>query len=231
MLDGTKENKDKSSATPDDTSSGLKGTSKDKGKLYTVDAITKIKSDSAAEAGRQRVAAEHERDTLKQALQSTTNRLDALEREANESRLAEVRGDPEQLKAYQREQSNSKLQRELDDLRRELAREKEQLKADREAVDRDRSVVSVAYLAAKHGLETEVLESLGISDPEILERVAEKLAGAKPKTEPGEGGEEGGEELHPDSSEGSGAGVGTLTTESVEKSSMASLAKALEKTS
>ena len=238
MPDETKESKDKSSAEPGDTSGKPKGTSKDKGKLYTEEALAKIRSDAAAEAGRQRVAAERERDALKQDLQSTNNRLDTLEREQNESRFAEARaGGPETLTAYQREQGATKLQRELDDLKRDLTRREEQLKVDREAVDKDRSVVSVAYLAAKHGLETEVLESLGISDPEVLERVAERLAGAKPVKEPGSvlEGEEipSGEasELVVDSGEGTGGGVGALTAENVEGSSIAAVEKALEKAS
>ncbi len=234
--DETKEGKDKSSAAPDDTSGGPKGTSKDKGKLYTEEAIAKVKSDAAAEAGRQRKTAETERDTLKQDLQTLTSRLDELGRERDESRLAEARaGGPDTLSAYQKEQGTTKRERELQDQIRDMTRREEQLKADRIEVDKDRSVVSVAYLAAKHGLETEVLESFGISDPEVLEKVAEKLAGAKPvKTELGEGEEiPSGEapELIADSSEGTGGGVGTLTTESVESGSIAAVEKALEKAS
>ncbi len=237
MPDETKESKDKSSAEPGDTSGKPKGTSKDKGKLYTEEALAKIRSDAAAEAGRQRKVAETERDTLKQDLQTVTSRLDVLSREMEESRLAEARaGGPETLSAYQKEQGTTKRERELQDQTRDLTRREEQLKADREAVDKDRSVVSVAYLAAKHGLEVEELESLGISDPEVLGRVAEKLAAGKPaKTEPGLEGEEipSGEapELIVDSGEGTGGGVGTLTTESVEGSSVAAVEKALEKAS
>ena len=86
--DGTKERKDTSSGKAGQSSSETKGTSKDKGKLYTDADIVKMKSDAAAEAGRLRKAAELERDTLKQDLQSTNTRLDALEGATNESRLA-----------------------------------------------------------------------------------------------------------------------------------------------
>ena len=186
---------DETTKTGQDTSSGATGqssgsksgtTSKDKGKLYTDAQITKIKSDAAAEAGRRRKAAEQERDSLKQDLQSTTSRLDTLEREINESRLAEARGDPDQLRIYQREQATTRREREAADRERNLARREEQLKADRAEVDKDRGVVSIAYIAAEHGLETEELESLGISDHETLERVAVKLAAVKSK-EPGAG--------------------------------------------
>jgi len=220
--------------TPKDES---KGTPKDKGKNYTDAAIEKIKSDAAAMGqGRERKIADQEKSALTQELESTKSRLDALEREANETRYAEARaGGQETLSAYQKEQAFGKLQRELDDLKRDLARQQEQIKIDREEVDKDRHVVSVAYLAAKHGLETETLESLGISDPETLERVAEKLAGAKPNSPEVEEGEEtpSGEapELIPDSSEGTGSVGGPLTAEGVEKSSIASIDKALGKAS
>lgn len=79
-----------------------------------------------------------------------------------------------------------------------MTRREAQLKAGAEALATDKGVVTIAYIAAKHGLETEVLESLGISDEETLEKVAEKLAAAKPK-EGEEGEEEGEEELVIDS--------------------------------
>ena len=235
MSDETKERKD---ALSDKGLSpgGTKGTSKDKGKTYTDADIVKIQNDAKAEAGRLQKAAEVERDSLKQDLQTANSRLDTLEKERDESRLAEVRGDPEQLRSYQREQTATKREREMADKERDLANREEQLKTDRAGVDKDRHVVSVAYLAAKHGLETEELESLGISDPDTLERVAEKLAGAKPKeTEPvlEEGETPSGEaqEFNHDSGETTGGVAGALTVESVEKSSVASVEKALEKPS
>jgi len=212
-------------------SSGSKGgnTSKDKGKLYTAAEITKIKSDAAAEAGRLRVKAEQERDALKQDLESTTSRLDTLEREINESRLTEARGDPDTLRLYNREQAIKARETNASNTERDLARREAQLKSDLETITADRGVVTIAYLAAKHGLETEELESLGISDPEILEKVAEKLAAVKPK-EPREGEpEEGEEEFEPDSGAGKGGVGAPLTTESVETMSIASVEKALGK--
>jgi len=234
-MSGTEEQKNTSSAESEQSSGGTKGTSKDKGKLYTDAQIHQIKTSAGAEAGRLRQSAERERDSLKEQLQSTTSRLNALESAMNESRLAEARDNPELLPIYQREQTLTRREREADELQRDLARREEQLKIDRADVDKDRGVVSIAYIAAKHGLETEELESLGISDHETLEKVAEKLAVAKPKeSEPGEG-EEGGEggegegEFTPDSGEGTGGGAGALTTESVEKMPIASLEKAIEK--
>ena len=233
---------DEPKGTAQDTSSGNAGqssgsksgtTSKDKGKLYTAANISKIQSDAKSEAGRLQKTAEQERDTLKEQLQSTTSRLDSLERERDESRLADARGDPDQLRTYQREQGITKREREVEAKESDYARREGQLKADRAEVDKDKSVVSIAYLAAKHGLETEELESLGISDPEILEKVAGKLAAAKPKGTREEGGEGGEEESEfiPDSGEGAGGGAGALTTESVEKSSIAAVEKALGKAS
>ncbi len=233
MLDETKG----TPGTPkeDDSKDAPKGTPKEKGKIFTVAEIDKIKSDAAAMGqGREKKVADQEKEVLNQELQSTKSRLDALEREANESHLAEARaGGSETLSAYQREQATAKREKDAADKDRDLARREEQLKVDREAVDKESSAVSIANLAKKHGLETETLESLGISDPEVLERVAEKLAGVKPvKTELGEGEEiPSGEapELTPDTGEGSGSGGGPLTAENVEGSSIAAVDKALGK--
>ncbi|MBA7584737.1 hypothetical protein ES708_26695 [subsurface metagenome] len=144
--------------------------------------------------GRAEKAAKREKDALSSELQSTKSRLDAIEREVNETRLAEARDDPAQLRLYQREQTISKREREAANKETDLAGREEQVKTDRADVDRDKGVVSIAYVAAKHGLEVEVLEKLGISDSDTLEKVAVELAAAKTK-EGGEGagGEEGGE--------------------------------------
>lgn len=208
--------KDETKGTPSDESKGTpkdesKGTPKDKGKLYTDAEIDKIKANAAAMGqGREKKVAEQEKSALTQELQSTKSRLDALEREMDESRLAEAKGEPAQMPVYQREQAVKKRERQADDREGDLTRREGQVKADREEVDKDRGVVSIAYIAAKHGLETEELEELGISDHEQLEKVAAKLAAAKPK-EPGEGeGEgEGEEEFTPDSGETAG-GAGAL---------------------
>ena len=213
-MDGTEERKDTSSGQSGQSSSETKGTSKSKGKVFTDAEITKIKSDTAAEAGRLRKAAEKERDTLKGDLQSTVSRLDSLERERDESRLAEAEagGNPDELRSYRREQAVTKRDRQVSDRERDLVRREEQLKSDRLAIDADKRVISIAYIAAKHGLETEELESLDISDPDTLEKVAEKLAAARPKTGEGEEETPGGETEEafvPDSGETIG-GVGTL---------------------
>lgn len=192
-MDGTEERKDTSKTKLGESPGETKGTSQGKGKPYTDAEIAKIKSDAAAEAGRQRKAAEVERDALKEDLQSTTSRLDALEREINESRLAEARGDPTELRKYQREQTVATREQGAAKKDRDLTRREAQLKAGAETLAKDKGVVTVAYIAAKHGLETEVLESLGISDEEVLEKVAAQLAAAKPKGET-EGDEEKGEE-------------------------------------
>lgn len=211
MMDETKKTGQDTSSAGSGQSSGSKNgnTSKDKGKLLTDAQIQKIRSDAAAEAGRLRKAAEQERDSLKQELRSTQSRLDTLEKEVNESRLAEARGDPDQLRSYQREQAVAKREREVADQERDLARREQELKDERVAIDKDKGTVSIAYIAAQYGLETEELEALGISDHETLEKVAEKLSAGK-KAE-GEGGEEGekGEGLKPDSSLGGGAGERT----------------------
>jgi len=105
-----------------------------------------------------------------------------------------------------------------------LKRKKKLSKEAQAELDKDKGVISIAYIAAKHGLETQELEELGISDVDVLDKIATKLAAAKPKEEAkeveggGEGSEEGEEEVPfvPDSSEGTG-GVGRLTDEQIAK--------------
>ena len=207
--------KDETKGTPSDESTKgtpkdeSKGTPKDKGKLYTEADIAKIKSDSAAMAqGRAEKTANQEKEALTQELQSTKSRLDALEAQGREARLAEARGDSTKMHAFQSEEALIARERQADDRDRDLTRREGQLKADREEVDKDKGVVSTAYLAAKHGLKVEDLEELGDLSPEALEKVAVKLAAAKPKGEGGEGGE-GDESLKLDPGDGSGSGEPT----------------------
>jgi len=223
--------KDETTGTPGTNPDGTpkdetKGTPKKaKGKLYTEAEIAKFKSDAAAMGqGRAEKVAKQEKEALTQELQDTKNRMDALEREVNETQLAEARGDSTKLRAYQREQATTKREREVADKERDVARREAQLKSDREEVDRDKGVVSVAYVAAKHGLETETLEELGISDMETLEKVAARLAaaGKQPETEEEktarEAREAAGEEgIEPDAGETAG-GAGTL--EALEKANV-----------
>ncbi|GAH67173.1 unnamed protein product, partial [marine sediment metagenome] len=184
---------------------------------YTAAEIDRIKADSASMGqGRAEKVAKQEKETLTQELQSTKTRLDALEARANEARLAEARGDPVKLRTYQGEQAVATRERQVEEQIRDIARREGQLKADREEVNRDKGVVSIAYVAAKHGLEVEDLESLGISDPDALEKVAVKLAaaGKPPETEEEKTAREareaaGEEKLDLDTGEGSGSGEKT----------------------
>ncbi|MBA7651171.1 hypothetical protein ES703_58986 [subsurface metagenome] len=213
--------KDETKGTPGDESKGKgtpkdesKGTPKDKGKLYTVAQIDKLKSDAAAMGqGRAEKVAKQEKDALTSELESMKGRFDALEGQANETRLAEARGDPVKLQAYQRDQAVGKREQVVADKERDLIRREGQVKTDRAEIDKDKGVVSVAYLAAKHGLEVEKLESYGITDPEALEKVAVDLAaaGKPPETEEEKTAREareaaGEEKLELDSGEGSGSG-------------------------
>ncbi len=223
---------DTTSGKPGQSSDGKGGTtSKDKGRLYSAADIAKVISDAKSEAGRLQKAAEQARDSLTGQLQTVSKRLNELEKTEDESRLAEARGDPSQLRLYQREQAVKTRERAAEEKEGDLKNREGQLKTDRADVDKDKGVVSVAYLAAKHGLKTEDLESLGISDPEALERVAEQLAAAKggqgDKGGEGKEGEEG--EFSPDSSEGTG-GPGTPTTEQLDKMSMPEYAAWRKKT-
>jgi len=230
--DETTDNEQDTSSDKAGQSSAKKGGITSKGKSYTDEQIAKIRSDAAAEAGRQRKAAEDKSKRLEGELQSVTSRLDSIERERNESLLAEARGDPDKLRNYQSEQTLSQRQREFEKRERDIIQREEQYKVDVEQLSKDRSVVSVAYVAAKHGLEPADLEDLGISDPDQLDKVAERIAArgtaAKTGGEGGEGGEDE-DEFNPDSGDTlGGGGDKSLTTESAEKMNMASLEKALE---
>lgn len=206
-MSGTEEQKNPTSAESEQASGGTKGTSKDKGKLFTEAQIHQIKTSAGGEAGRLRQAAERERDALKEQVQSVTKRLSSLESEVNEARLAEARGDPESMRTYQRELAITKRERTAEDRDGDLLRREATLKTDRETIDVDKGKVAVAVLAAEHGLEVADLESLGITDYETLEKVAAKLAASKPKPK-GEGEEEE-EEQEFDTGETTG-GKGTL---------------------
>lgn len=238
-MDGEKETRKDVLLKAGQPSPGAKSNpSKASQKTFTKSEVDKMLDEKHSKLDKTIAQLTSERDTLKKDLESNKSRLDALEREQNESRLAEARNDPEALRIYQREQTLVKRERQVEERDRDMTRREGQLKEDRAEVDKDRGVVSIAYIAAKYGLDTEELESLGISDPDTLEKVAEKLAAGKAKgTGEGEGGEgeggegEGGEgegEFKPDSGEGAG-GAGKPTHEQREKMSMAEYAKQVAK--
>jgi len=216
----TEERKNTSSDESEQSSGETKGTSKTKGKLYTDAQIHQIKTTAGGEAGRLRQAAERERDSLKEQLQSTSDRLNTLESERTESRLAEAQDNPEAARLLLREEALKRRTLQVEETLKDLTRREGQLKADRTKVDEDRGVISIAYTAAKHGLEVEELESLGISDPEILERVAEKLAARKVASPTVEGEAE--EPFVPDTGETTGSGQ--PTPEQLEKMPMSQYA-------
>lgn len=256
MGETTKKRKDSSPGGPGQASGGKGGTtSTKKAKVYTEKDIVKIRSDAAAETGRATSAqetAEGERDAAKKALESLKNRFDTLEAEVDQTRLAEDRGDPVALRQYQREQTVKKRERAAEEKELDLETREAALGTERKAVDGDKLKVDISFIAAKHGLEVEDLEGLGITDPEALEKVAEKLATGKGKGE-GEdadqqayqaletdeekeafveahpGFEPEGGEFEPDPGGGEGAGPGALTTESVEEMPTEKVEAALKK--
>ena len=181
---GTPKDESKGKGTPKDES---KGTPKDKGKLFTPAEIDRIKADSASMAqGRAEKVAKQEKDALTQELESIKGRFDALEAQANETRLAEARGDPVKLQSYQRDQAVGKREREVADRERDLVRREGLLKTAQEELKQTQGTVSVAYVAASHGLKVEDLEEFSDLSPEALEKLAVKLetaAGGKPKGE------------------------------------------------
>lgn len=229
MSDETKETEQDKLHKDERSSVSKKGsTSKDKVTISKTD-HDKLQDDAKASKGRAEKlsALERERDVLKDRLNSTFSRLDDLERISNESRLAEVRNDPDQLRVYQREQGLTKRERDADTRDADITRREGQIKADREAVDKDRGAVGIVTIATKHGLDPAKLEAYGISDIETLEKIAVDLAAGKPK-DAGEGEEGEGEEFTPDEGEEGGEG-GSLTTESVGRMSIASVDKSLGK--
>ncbi len=212
--------KDETKGTSTDDSKGSskddsKGTpKKDKGTLYSKEAIAKLKSDSASMGqGRAEAIAKQEKAALTLELDSIKSRFDALEDQGNEARLAEARGDPAKLTAYQLDQANRKRERAVTDSEADMVRREGLLKTGEEALKESQGSASIAIVAAKHGLKTAALEELGITDPEALEKVAVKLAaaGKPPETpeektarEAKEKAEETGLELDPGVNDGSG---------------------------
>lgn len=234
MGETTKTGQGTSSAKVGQSSDGKGGTTskKPEGKFYTTADIEKIKSDAITPVGREKAAAERERDELRKQNQSISQRLEAVEKEQNDNRLAEARGDPKALQIYQREQTLAKREREVATKESDVQSREAALKTEREAIDGDKHKVNIAYIAAKHGIDQDELESLGIKDADALEKVAEKLSASKGGAGEGEGGGEAGEgtgeaDYQPDSGEGAGGKSKALTASAVEKMSVAEVDKAL----
>jgi len=163
--------------TPKDDSKGTP--KKDKGKLYTVAQIDKLKSDAAAMGqGRAEKVANQEKEALTSELQSTKGRLDALEAQERETRLAEARGDATKMHAFQSEEALAKERRQVEEDRKDLTRQQGQLKTAQEELKQGQGTMSVAYIAASHGLKVEDLEEFSDLSPEALEKLAVKLAAA-----------------------------------------------------
>lgn len=204
-MSGTEERKNTPSDESEQSSGETKGTSKTKGKLYTDAQIHQIKTTAGGEAGRLRQAAERERDSLKEQLQSTSDRLNTLESERTESRLAEAQDNPEAARLLLREEALKRRTLQVEETLKDITRREGQVKADRTKVDEDRAVIDVAYVATKHGLAVERLEKYSHLDHETLEKVAEDIAAGKAPSPLGEGAEDE-EPIVPDTGETTGGG-------------------------
>ena len=194
------ETKETAQGNSEKTTSGSEaGTTSDKkGKTFTEEQVQKSLSDAKAEFGRERVTLTKERDALKSDLESTTSRLGDLEKRINETELEGIRDNPELLKAYQQRQDLGTKAKALEVKERELAQREAQIKADVDTIASERKGATVASTAVKYGLNIEVLDSLGVDDPEALDKVAAAIVAGKPKTS------EGGEGIIPDSGMSSG---------------------------
>lgn len=230
----TTEGKDKlpaelGSGTP--SSKKASETSKDKGKLFTAEQITKIISDAKAEEGRKWKPIELERDQLKTEVGNLTNRVGEIEQANRAKAQEEAREsqDPKVLVLFNRETEVADRERKAQAREDATTRGEAQLKADREAFETETGATMLTVIAQKYNLEPSRLEALGITDRVALDKVASEIAtaGKPPETEEEkterERVEAEGGTYQPASELPSGAKPVQLDVKSVEEGSMESL--------
>jgi len=177
---------------------------------YSEKDVQKLISDERAKFGREKVqlvsqfeAAQGKAQSLQGELETTTGRLDTVEREIRQSKLD--RGNPESIQLFQEKEALLTEKRNLEKEQRAVRVEKARLEEDRKTLTAKR----IADIAGRHGVEVADLEALGIENLEVIERYA-KAIGAKPEGKKDE------TEFIPDSGIGTGS-PGALTVEQAEK--------------
>lgn len=209
--------KGKQGESQGETPSSDKGetTSQKAEKKFSEKDVQKKLSDQAAQFGRERANLTKSQTDTQAALQSaqteldsTTSRLDTVEKQIRESKLN--KDDPQSVTLFQDQESLISEKRELEKGKRFLLAERAQVNEERKSLSAQR----IAIIADRYGADVADLESLGTDNIEVVERYAKAVGkkkekpekGVKPKKGESEVSEEGeeGDEWSPDSSTGKG---------------------------
>lgn len=205
----------------------------DQTETFTAEQVQKQVSDALANAGRGAKSLEDREAAIKA-------REEALEGEITDA-LAEAQTELEELREIVRTSSDAielmQARRELKDKETALTARERDLKKDQlghkgevESAAAIHQQNMITTIATKYGIQPEELQGLNLETEAQIEAVASRIAQGRSKA-PSAGGGEGEEgEFEPDSAQGAtGGGVETLTPESVERMSTASVEKALRK--
>jgi chromosome segregation ATPase len=198
------ETKDKAQDSPPpeagQTSGDEKGsTSGGEPETFTKADLEKARSDALAEKGREvkevsekLKSVSTERDSLQQKLDDHKTIVDDLQKRIDDLELQAVGDDPD-AKAALRQKKEAK--REAESLVKkareqlvEVTKREEQAKADLDAANKAKLEVHISKLSTKYGVNEDWLSGLNVSDPTILEQIAEKagkrVEDSKTKKEP-----------------------------------------------
>ena len=180
---------------------------------YSEKDVQKLISDERAKFGREKVqlvsqfeAAQGKAQSLQGELETTTGRLDTVEREIRQSKLD--RGNPESIQLFQEKEALLTEKRNLEKEQRAVRVEKARLEEDRKTLTAKR----IADIAGRHGVEVADLEALGTENLEVIERFAKAIAAIEKVEAEGKKDET---EFIPDSGIGTGS-PGALTVEQAE---------------
>jgi chromosome segregation ATPase len=187
-------------------------------KTYTFEEYSKLSKEKKATDGRVKTLnadlakTQSERDEIKAELQETNSRIEELENNMREQRLASYRDDPEKLKHALAEDDVAVRAKDIDKRERTLKARQKEIEAREQYLNETTVKNLCSTLAAKYGADVNELLELGISDPEKLEKYAKRLGSStkKPEEENKE------DEFTPDRNTSSGA-FGQPTVSQMEK--------------
>ena len=199
------------------TSAGEGGTTSGEPESYTPEQVNKLKSDAAAEFGRERKALKAEAERAAKRVELAEKKAKDLEAdverilaEKDKRELETVKGDPDALAAYHQRQSDRAKERGLAVRERELALKEQELKDSKEEVAKFRQEQAASSIAEKHNVDAATLLSLTDGSQEKMEALAQVL----PKK--GKAGKTSKASLTPDSGANQG-GSAKKTTEELDK--------------
>lgn len=166
-MDEPKGNPQDSLQKPGQASGGTEGTTPKEAKTYTEQEVEKAKNDALAAAGRDAKSLETKEAAInarEEAIKAEEAKIDEIRRQRDVEELAEARGDPDKLAAYQ-----AKKGREQEDT--DLKAQRSAIKKDREQLDRDKAEHEAEIKAARETqLEIElwkIAEAEGVDPVEL----------------------------------------------------------------